>query len=168
MANLSAFLLHVPELRRPRVNLRALDLHTDKLPLPTLLLDLRKRLIPDEVRLLVEIHEPAQAHLVRVVLERHVGPVVQNSPLNPPNLRGRNGADVVLLPSLHDPVPEFDAPTAVRQIDFVANFRRPTGPRNHDRNSVDLLAHEVVVSEVEDRRADEIPEHVLRIRSLDL
>src|SRR2546422_10316323 len=141
MANLLAVLLHVPELRCPRVNLRALDLHTDKLSLHALLLDLHKRLLPDEVRLLVEIHEPTQAHLVRVVLERHVGPVVQDSPLDPPNLRGRTGADVVFLPSLHDPVPKFDAPTAVRQIDLVANFRGPTGPGDHDGDSVDLLPH---------------------------
>src|SRR2546428_4446112 len=161
MANLLAVLLHVPELRCPRVNLRALDLHTDKLSLHALLLDLHKRLLPDEVRLLVEIHEPAQAYLVRVVLERHVGPIVQNSSLDPPNLGGRNGPDVVSLPGFHDPVPEFDAPTAVRQIDFVAHLRRPPGPGDHDGNSVDLRPHEVIVSEIEDLGADETLEHVL-------
>src|SRR2546428_12138678 len=150
MANLLAVFLHVPELRRPRVNLGPLDLHAHELSLHAFLLDLRERLLPDEVRLLVEIHEPAQAHLVPVVLERHVGPVVQNSSLDPPNLEGRNGADVVFLPGLYDPVPEFNATTAVRQIDFVANFRCPTGPRDHDRNSVNLLTHEVIVSEIED------------------
>src|SRR2546427_9108886 len=154
MAGLLSVLLHVPELRRPGVNLWALDLHAHQPSLHAVLLDLRERLLSDEIRLLVQIHEPAQAHYVRVVLGRHVGAVVQDAPLDPPNLRGRDRADVVLLAGFHDPVPEFHAAAAVRQIYLVAHLRGPTGPRDHDGDAADLRVHEVIVPEIEDRGPD--------------
>src|SRR5207245_11504333 len=115
----------------------------------------------DEVLLRAEIDEPSQPYFIGVVFERHVGPVVQDATLDPPNLRGRDRADVVFLPRLHDPVPELDASTAVRQVHLVADLGRPTGPRDDDRNAADFGAHEIVVTEVEDRATHEILQDVL-------
>src|SRR3989304_10259420 len=45
------------------------DLHADELPLHTLCLDPPQGLLPDEIRLLVQVDEPAEADLDRVLVE---------------------------------------------------------------------------------------------------
>src|SRR5438132_8660380 len=161
MTVLLSIVRHVPVAGGHRMDLRTWDLDADELSLQALFLDLRERLLPDEVCLLAEIDEPAQTYFVGVVFERHVGPVIQDATLDPPNLRGRDWADVVFLPGFHDPVPELDASTAVRQIHLVADLGRPTGPRDDDRNAANFGAHEIVVTEVEDRATHEILQDVL-------
>src|SRR6267378_6538078 len=147
MPDLLAVTCHVPELGRPRVNRRTLDLQADELPPDAFLLDPLESLFPDEVRLLVEVDEPAEVHLVRIVLERHVGSVIQDARLDPADLRRSDRPDLVLLPRVHDPIPQLDAATPVTQVDFVPYFRGPPGPCDDDRNPVDVGIQEMVVPE---------------------
>src|SRR6266566_471647 len=105
MAHILALLLHVPEFRPPRVDLRTMDLYARELALDAGFLDPREGLLSDEVRLLVRVDEPPEVDLVRIVLERHVGAVVQDSRLDPADLGGSDRPHVVLLARLHDPVP---------------------------------------------------------------
>src|SRR5437667_135934 len=113
VSDLLSILLHIPKFRGPGVDLRAMNLNADELPLHAFLLNFRERLLPNEIRFLIQIHEPAEVDFVRVVFQGHVGPVVQNPCLDPSDLRGRNRADVVLLPGLEDSVPEFDPTAAI-------------------------------------------------------
>src|SRR6266540_6540216 len=122
MADGLAVLLHVPEFRRPRVDLRTMNLDARELPLDAHFLDSREGLLPDEVRLLFEVDEPPEVDLVRVVLERHVGAVVQDPRLDPSDLGGRDRPDVVLLARLHDPVPQLEASAPVEEIDLVPDL----------------------------------------------
>src|SRR5467141_3800326 len=104
MPDLLAAILHVPELGRPRVNRRTLDLQADELPPDAFLLDPLESLFPDEVR------------------------------LDPADLRRSDRPDLVLLPRLHDLIPQLDAATPVTQVDFVPYFRGPPGPGDDDRD----------------------------------
>ena len=72
------------------------------------------------------------------------------------------------LPGVHDALPQLVALAAVAQIDLVADFAGPPGPRHDHRNPVQVGLEEPVVPELRHRVAEERLHDVLRLRALDL
>src|SRR6266511_2834822 len=69
-ADLQSVLPNRPWFRQPRTNhLISRDLDADKFSFHALPLDRRERLLPDEIRLLVQVHEPSESRLVTVRVE---------------------------------------------------------------------------------------------------
>src|SRR3990172_7298507 len=157
-----------PVFRNPRADHRSVDLHADELARYALGLRPLDRLLPDVVWVLVEVHGPTEAHLERVVVEDDVRGVVQDARLNPADLGRRDGADVVWLARLHDPIPELLRERAVPEVQLVADLRAPARPRDHERDPVVLRLHEMVVLEIENLVAHQVLHQVLRLLPLDL
>src|SRR5712692_1079985 len=116
VADLPTVRVDVPVIRDPGPEGGAFDLDTDELALEALLLHPSERGLPEVVRPLVLVHGPAEAHLVRIVVEHDVRTVVQDSRLDPPDLGRGDRPDVVLGPRAHDRIPELLAEPRVAQI----------------------------------------------------
>src|SRR3989441_4236039 len=168
-SDLLAVLPDLPRMRKPGPdNLVTWDLDTDELPLGTLLLNLSQLGSADEVAFLVQIDEPSQTSLVRVVIPIDVRRIVQNPGLDPAVLGGTGGPKVERLACRHDTVPQIGSSTSVAQIDLVSDFGGPSRPRDDDWDAIDRRFEKVVVFQIRDRWAHERAEHILRFRSLDL
>src|SRR5207247_10606840 len=115
----------------------AVDLDADEPPLRTFVLEACEGRFADEVARLVEVDGPSEAHLIGVVLDRHVRAVVQDARLDAADIRGARGPAVVLLPRLHDRVPELSSERAVEEVQLVADLPRPTGASDEERNPVE-------------------------------
>ncbi len=98
----------------------------------------------------VEVHQPLEPHLERVVLVRHVGAPVEDSALDPADVAGAGGPDVVGRAGLENPLPELGAPRRVEQVHLVADLGGPAGAGDDHRDAVHLGLAEEVVLEVED------------------
>src|SRR2546422_608618 len=86
----------------------------------------------------VAVRGPSGADFVWVVLDRHVGAVVQDACLDAADIRGTRGAEVVLLTRLDDGVPETPALRTVEQIELVSDLARPTGAGDEERDPVEF------------------------------
>src|SRR5207247_10708896 len=70
------------------------DFYADEFPRGSFLLDFLQRRTSDEVVLLLEVDEPTQPGLVRVVFQVDVGRIVQAARLDPTVLGGTRGPEV--------------------------------------------------------------------------
>src|SRR5437899_4368471 len=146
----------------------AVDLEADELPLRAFVIDACEGRLADEVARLVEVHGPSEADLVRIVLDRHVRAVVQDARLDPADIRGTRGPEVVLLPRLHDGVPELPAERAVEKVQLVADLSRPTGASDEERNPVEVRLRKEVVWQGRDLVPKQVRHQGFRLRTLDL
>src|SRR2546425_1014758 len=168
-SDLLAVPLDGPRMREPRPDdLVTRDLDTDELLLRALLPDFSQRGPADEVAFLVQIDEPSQTSLVRVVIPIDVRRIVQDPGLDPAVLGGTSGPKGERLPGRHDAVPQIGSSSSVAQIDLVSDLGGPSRPRNDYRDAIDCRFEKVVVFQIQDRWAHERAEHILRFRSLDL
>src|SRR5256712_2093813 len=168
-SDLFAILLDGPWMREPGPDdLVTQDLDSDELFLRTLFLDLSQRRSADEVVFLVQIDEPSQTSLVRVVIPIDVRRIVQDPGLDPAVLGGTSGPKGERLPGRHDAVPQIGSSRSVAQIDLVSDLGGPSRPRNDYRDAIDCSLEKGVVFQIRDRWAHERAEHILRFRSLDL
>src|SRR5712692_1117709 len=83
------------------------DLDSDQLAPRALFLDPLEGGLPDERARLVQVDETTEIDLVRIVLDRHVSPVVQDARLDSPDVRWPSRSKVVFLPRLHHGIPEI-------------------------------------------------------------
>src|SRR5437867_5293925 len=112
-----------PRMREPRPNdLVAGHFDAHEFPLRSILLDLPQRRLPNEVVFLVEVDEPSQSRLVRIVVQVDVRGIVQDPRLDPTVLGGTCRPDVERLPRLHDAIPQLRAAASVAQIDLVCRL----------------------------------------------
>src|SRR2546426_1930522 len=144
------------------------DCHAHEFPLRSFLLDFLQRRPSDEVVFLLEVDEPTEPCLERVVLQVDVGGIVQDARLDPTVLGGPRGPEVEGPPGVHHTVPQVCAAAAVAEIDLVPDFGGPARPRHEYRDAIDLRLQEMIIFEIQDPRAHERPEHLLRFRALDL
>src|SRR5207249_7721138 len=103
----------------------AVDLETDDLLLDPLLADPRERLPAHEIGVAVQVDEPVQPQLERVVLVGHVGTPVEYASLDPADVDRAGRADLVRGSRLHDPFPQIRSARGVEQIDLVPDLRGP-------------------------------------------
>jgi hypothetical protein len=163
-------------MHRPEVVQRALvahrrptDVDPDELPVDAFLGDPSQRVLADEVRVLIQLDEPLQpADVERRVLAPHVRSVVEDAGLDPARLRWRDRADPVCPARLLDQAPQLISPRRVAEVELVADLSRPPGAGDHERDAVHLGFRAPVVPEVGDRVAEQVADHVLGSRSLDL
>src|SRR3989454_1646071 len=144
------------------------DFYADEFPLRSFDLDFLQRRTSDEVMLLLEVDEPTQPGLVRVVFQVDVGRIVQDARLDPTVLGGTRGPEVEGFPGVHDPVPQVRAAAPIPEIDLVPDFGGPPRSRHEHRDAIDRRLQEVIVLEIQDPRTDERLEQRLRFRALDL
>src|SRR5712691_7547895 len=98
------------------------DLHANELPLRTVLLDFSQRRLSDEVVFLLEVDEPTQAGLVRIVIQVDVRGIVQDACFDPTVLGGTGGPEVERSPGFHHSVPQVRAAARVEEIDLVCRL----------------------------------------------
>ena len=155
-------------LRLVELDRRTLDLDAGDLPAYPLRLDALQGCPADEVLRLVEVDSPSQPDFVGVVLECHVGAVVENPRLDPADVRGAGRPDLVGLAGADDSLPELVSPAAIAQVDLVPDFARPAGSGHHDGDRIERCLAERVVG----HRSHPIPEQVgdqrFRLRTLEL
>src|SRR5207249_10005168 len=85
------------------------DFYAYAFPRGSFLLDFLQRRTSDEVVLLLEVDEPPQPGLVRVVFQVDVGRIVQDARLDPTVLGGTRGPEVEGFPGVHYAVPQVRA-----------------------------------------------------------
>src|SRR2546426_5695284 len=144
------------------------DFYADEFPRWSLLLDFLQRHTSDEVVFLLEVDEPTQPGLVRVVFQVDVGRIVQDARLDPTVLGGTRGPEVEGFPGVHDSVPQVRPAAPIPEIDLVPDFGGPSRPRHEHRDAIDRRLQEVIVLEIQNPRTDERLEQRLRFRALDL
>src|SRR3989454_3425674 len=144
------------------------DFYADEFPLRSFDLDFLQRRTSDEIVFLLEVDEPTQPGLVRVVFQVDVGRVVQDARLDPTVLGGTRGPEVEGSPGIHYAVPQVRAAARIPEIDLVPDFGGPPRPRHEHRDAIDRRLQEVIVLEIQDPRTDERLEQRLRFRALDL
>src|SRR2546422_1116334 len=144
------------------------DFYADEFPLRSFDLDFLQRRTSDEIVFLLEVDEPTQPGLVRVVFQVDVGRVVQDARLDPTVLGGTSGPEVEGSPGIHYAFPQVRAPARIPEIDLVPDFGGPPRPRHEHRDAIDRRLQEVIVLEIQDLRTDERLEQRLRFRALDL
>src|SRR5256885_12621471 len=120
-----------PRIREPGPDdLISGDFYADEFPLRSFDLDFLQRRTSDEVMLLLEVDEPTQPGLVRVVFQVDVGRIVQDARLDPTVLGGTRGPEVEGFPGVHDPVPQVRAAAPIPEIDLVCRLllekKKPT------------------------------------------
>src|SRR5947209_9773602 len=131
------------------------DFYADEFPHWSFLLDFLQRRTSDEVVLLLEVDEPPQPGLVRVVFQVDVGRIVQDARLDPTVLGGTRGPEVEGFHGVHYTIPQVRATAPVAQIDLVSDFGGPARPRHENRDAIDRRLQEVIVLQIQDPRADE-------------
>src|ERR671918_1144939 len=153
-----------------RVHVEALpgDLDADDLPRDPLVPDPAKGVLAHELGVGVEVDEPVQPQLKRVVGPIHVGLVVEDAALDPTDVNRAGRPDLVGPTRLHDPFPQVVTTRGIEQVQLVAHLAGPPGPGNDHRDAIGLGPPEEVVAEVEDALAEQVSDHVLRLRPLDL
>src|SRR3989475_5492960 len=144
------------------------DFYADESPHWSFLLDFLQRRTSDEVVLLLEVDEPPQPGLVRVVFQVDVGRIVQDARLDPTVLGGTGGPEVEGFPGVHYAVPQVCAAAPIPEIDLVPDFGGPPRPRHEHLHAIDRRLQDLKVLEIQDPRAHNRPENLLRLRPLDL
>src|SRR5712691_2879153 len=144
------------------------DFHAHELPLRSFLPNSLQRRPSDEVVFLLEVDEPTQAGLVRIVIQVDVRGIVQDACLDPTVLGGTGGPEVERSPGFHHSVPQVRAAARVEEIDLVSYFGGPTCPRDNHRDAIDGRFQKVIIFETRDPRADERSQYVPRFRALNL
>src|SRR3970040_2141440 len=92
-------------LRHVELDGGAVDLDADEFALRPFILNSLEGRLPDEIGWLREVHGPAQADLIGVVLDRHVRAVVEDPRFDAADVGGPRRPDVVSLSGLHERVP---------------------------------------------------------------
>src|SRR2546422_2169636 len=141
------------------------DFYADEFPLRSFDLDFLQRRTSDEVVFLLDVDDPTQPGLVRVVFQVDVGRIVQDARLDPTVLGGTRGPDVEGFPGVHDSVPQVRPAAPIPEIDLVPDFGGPSRPRHDHRDAIDRRLQEVIVLEIQNPRTDERLEQRLRFRA---
>ncbi len=127
-----------------------------------------ERRLADVVRLL-GLDQPLHAgDLEGIVLDCHVGVVVEDPRLDAARLARGDRADLVPLAGCHDLVPQFAAAGRILQEDLIAHLARPARPAHHDRDPVERDLGAEVVAQARKRLSEQVPYERGRLRSLDL
>src|SRR5690348_14346956 len=102
------------------------------------------------------------------VPKRHVGAVVKDASFDASCLAWCDRADVELLTSAHDRVPQLVAAGGVKKVHFESWDRRPTRAADHDRDVADPEVVTPVVAQIKNLVAEELRQRVPRSRALHL
>src|SRR2546428_3964455 len=144
------------------------DFYADEFPLRSFDLDFLQRRTSDEVVFLLEVDEPTQPGLERVVFQIDVRRIVQDARLDPTVLGGTRRPEVEGSPGIHYAVPQVRAAAPIPEIDLVPDFGGPPRPRHEHRDAINRRLQELIVLEIQDPRAHKRPKNLLRLRPLDL
>src|SRR3989441_11381768 len=155
-------------LRHVEFDWRAINLHAHELALRSLFLDSLKGGFADEVLRLLQVDGPAEADLIRVVFDRHVGAVVQDPRLDAPDIGGTCWPNAVRLAGLDHRVPEIPSAGRVEEIQFVPDLSGPSGAGHEERDAVQFRGREKVVGKVRDLLAEQVTHQRFRLGTLHL
>src|SRR5579862_7913409 len=106
--------------------------------------------------------------LQRVILQRHVGVVVEDAGLDPARLARRDRPDLVALTRGHDRVPQIIAPGRVPQENLVPDLAGPARPADHDLDAIERRVRAEVVPQPGDLVAEQVTHQWFRLGPLDL
>ena len=116
----------------------------------------------------VEVDQPVEPQLEGIDGNVGVGLVGQHPAFDPPDRGGVPGLQAEGLARRHDRFPQGVALRAVLQVDFVAQFARPAGAGDDDRDAVELQLAQPVVAQVADLIAEQRGHDLPRLRPLQL
>ena len=74
--------------------------------------------------------------------------VGQHTPFDTTNGGGVTGFEPEGLPCGHDRLPQLATPTAIEQVNFIAQLAGPAGARHHHRNTVHAVFTQPVIAQI--------------------